>query len=99
MEGLGFIHLGHNIIFFHGEWRTRKKNPSQEGGMAGRSLSPMMFLLAMEPLQLLFKYAQITGVLDRLHANCNDFRISVYVDDAAVFINPTKHDSCIKPYP
>jgi hypothetical protein len=52
----------------------------------------MMFLLAMEPLQLLFKYGQTTGVLDRLHANCTEFRMSVYADDAAVFINPTEQD-------
>jgi hypothetical protein len=46
----------------------------------------------MEPLQLLFRHAHSTGVLSHLHANCDRFRMSVYADDAPVFINPAPQD-------
>jgi hypothetical protein len=57
-----------------------------------RQGDPMLFLLAMEPLQLLFRYAQNSGVLGHLHANCTEFRMSVYADDVVVFTNPTVQD-------
>jgi hypothetical protein len=31
-------------------------------------------------------------VLSHLHVNCNHFRMSVYADDAAMFINPSHQD-------
>jgi hypothetical protein len=52
----------------------------------------MLFLLAMEALHLLFSHAQETGALSFLHANRERFRMSLYIDDATVFINPTKQD-------
>jgi hypothetical protein len=51
----------------------------------------MLFLLAMEPLHKLFWYAQNSGV-GHLHNNCSNFRMSLYADAAAVFINPTMQD-------
>jgi hypothetical protein len=58
----------------------------------GDPLSLMIFLLAMEPLHMLFQYAHNTGMLSYLHANCATFRMSLYADDAVVFINPTAND-------
>jgi hypothetical protein len=52
----------------------------------------MLFLLAMEPLHMLFKAAQDAGVLDKLSLVCERFRVSLYVDDDAVFINPIAKD-------
>jgi hypothetical protein len=52
----------------------------------------MLFLLAMEPLYLLFKAAQEAGILGRLPSVCNSFRVALYADDAALFICPTKED-------
>jgi hypothetical protein len=52
----------------------------------------MLFILAMEPLHLLFRYAQNTGALSFLHGSCARFRMSLYANDAAVFIKPTTQD-------
>jgi hypothetical protein len=52
----------------------------------------MLFLLAMEPLNLLFKRAQDSGLLGKLISVCDMCRISFYADDAALFINPSKDD-------
>jgi hypothetical protein len=52
----------------------------------------MLFLLAMEPLHRPFKKAQDMGLLSSLSKGCDSFRVSLYADDAAVFIKPTQHD-------
>jgi hypothetical protein len=62
------------------------------GVRQGDPLSPMLFLLAMEPLHMLFHHAQSSGTLSFLHQNCANFRMSLYADDAAVFIHPTARD-------
>jgi hypothetical protein len=49
----------------------------------------MLFLLVMKPLHRLFKKAQETNLLDKVSKGCHEFRISLYADDAAVFIKPT----------
>jgi hypothetical protein len=64
----------------------------RRGVRQGDPLSPMLFLLAMEPLHILFKYAQGLGALNFLHNNCASFRMSLYADDVAVFITPTVQD-------
>jgi hypothetical protein len=62
------------------------------GVRQGDHLSPMLFLLAMEPLHRLFKKAQETNLLDKVSKGCHEFRISLYADNAAVFIKPTTKD-------
>jgi hypothetical protein len=52
----------------------------------------MLFLLAMEPLQLLFRKAQEMGLLRKLHPVFYTFRVSMYIDGVALFINLTKQD-------
>jgi hypothetical protein len=60
-----------------------------QGGQAGRPpLSPMLFLLAMEPFYKLFRKAQADVLLGRVSKGCENFRISLYADAAAIFINP-----------
>jgi hypothetical protein len=46
----------------------------------------------MEPLHKLFKRAQEWGVLNKLSKGCDTFRVSLYADVAALFINLTEHD-------
>jgi hypothetical protein len=55
-------------------------------------LSSILFLLVMESLQLLFRKVQQTGMLNPLHASWANFKVSLYVNDMAVFINPTTHE-------
>jgi hypothetical protein len=52
----------------------------------------MLFLLVMEPLHRLFKKAQEQKLLDKVGKGCQDFRLSLYVDVAVVFIKPTTRD-------
>jgi hypothetical protein len=52
----------------------------------------MLFILAMEPLHRLFSKAQSLGLLDRLSLGCDTFRVSLYVDDIVIFIQPIEHD-------
>jgi hypothetical protein len=52
----------------------------------------MFFLLAIEPLHMLFKRAQEMGLLSKLSKDYDNFRISLYVDDVAMFLAPTKQD-------
>jgi hypothetical protein len=58
------------------------------GVRQGDPLSPMLFLLAIEPLHRLFARAQQTNLLDKLRKGCDRFRASLYADDAALFIRP-----------
>lgn len=62
------------------------------GVRLGDLLSPMLFLLAMEPLHQLFKYAQGLQLITTLNNKCERFQFSLYADDAAVFIRPEKQD-------
>jgi hypothetical protein len=61
----------------------------------GDPLSPMMFLLAMESLHRLFLKAQEMGLLEVISKGCQAFRVSLYADDAAVFIKSTPEDLCV----
>jgi hypothetical protein len=60
------------------------------GVRQGDPLSPMPFLLAMEPLHIIFKKAQDWGLLKELSPCCDTFRVSLYADDVVVFIRPTE---------
>jgi hypothetical protein len=46
----------------------------------------------MEPLHLLFKKAHQQGLLQSLSSDCDTFRVSLYADDAALFINPSQQE-------
>jgi hypothetical protein len=55
-------------------------------------LSPMLFILAMEPLQRMFQIATTDGLLSPINNIVDTLRASMYADDATVFLQPIKED-------
>jgi hypothetical protein len=74
---------GKRILHCHG--RLRQGDP----------LSPMLFLLAIEPLHRLFGKAQSLNLLGSLTRSCDTFRMSLYADDVVVFIKPSEYELII----
>jgi hypothetical protein len=62
------------------------------GVRQGDPLSPMLFILAFDPLQRILDLASEHGVLTPLPLAAAKLRTSLYADDAAIFINPTRND-------
>lgn len=58
----------------------------------GDPLSPMLFILAMEPLQAMFAKATDYGILSRLENQAARLRLSLYADDVALFMNPVERE-------
>jgi hypothetical protein len=59
------------------------------GVRQGDSLSPMLFIIAMDVLNRLFKRAASDGVLRRMPVEGIKFQCSMYADDVILFIHPT----------
>lgn len=70
-----------------GRWYKHRRGLRQ-----GDPLSPMLFILAMEPLQRLLHHAADQGLLSPLPCRRVKLRASLYADDAAILVNPTKED-------
>jgi hypothetical protein len=51
-----------------------------------------LFVLAIDPLQQLIDQATHRKLLSKLGAKAARFRASLYADDAAIFIKPTRKD-------
>jgi hypothetical protein len=58
----------------------------------GDPLSPMLFMLAMEPLQHMLQIVSTSGLLSPLNNRVATLRASLYADDAALFLKPVKED-------
>lgn len=72
------VSLASGKCFLHARWVKQ-----------GDPLSPLLFLLAIEPLHKLFQLAQQLGIIQKLQCHADNFRIPLYADDAALFIKPT----------
>ena len=55
-------------------------------------MSPMLFILAMEPLQCLLNCVAQEGALTQKSTRSARLRISLYADDAAIFLKPNKEE-------
>jgi hypothetical protein len=58
----------------------------------GDPLSPMLFILAMEPLQRLLDIATAENLLTPLANRAAKLRTSLYADNAAIFLNPKQQE-------
>lgn len=58
----------------------------------GDPLSPLLFILAIDPLHHLLEKATNLGLLSTLRGRAPRFRTSLYADDAAIFVNPSVQD-------
>jgi hypothetical protein len=65
---------------------SRKKILHCRGVRHGDPLSPLLFILTMEPLHKLIKRAQQMGLLTTLSRGTEKYRTSMYVDADALFI-------------
>ncbi|WVZ69638.1 hypothetical protein U9M48_018397 [Paspalum notatum var. saurae] len=64
----------------------------KRGLRQGDPLSPYLLILAIDSLQRLFELATEEGFLSPLRGRYAKLRLSLYADDAVIFINPLKQD-------
>ena len=58
----------------------------------GDPLSPLLFILAIDPLHRLHQEATDQGILSKLRGRAARLRLSMYADDAVIFAKPTATD-------
>jgi mannosylglycoprotein endo-beta-mannosidase len=58
----------------------------------GDPLSPLLFDIAIDPLQKVLEKATESGLLYAMPGGLRGPRVSLYADDAAIFLSPTEHD-------
>jgi mannosylglycoprotein endo-beta-mannosidase len=58
----------------------------------GDPLLPLLFILAIDPLQWLLSKATELNAISKLRGRAARLRISMYADDAVVFLNPIRKD-------
>jgi hypothetical protein len=67
----------------------------RRGLRQGDPLSPLLFILMMEPLQKFLQKATEVGLLSPLGLRTARTRSSFYADDAALFLNPIKEEMIV----
>jgi len=66
--------------------------PHGRGLRQGDLLSPLLFILAIDPLQRLLQLATEAGLLSAICRNPSRLRTSLYADDAVLFVKPIKEE-------
>jgi hypothetical protein len=79
-----FLSTASSRVLFNGEEGASIAH--RRGLRQGDPLSPLLFILAMEPLPRIFALATEEGILSPL---AGSIRCSLYADDVALFIKPT----------
>ena len=65
---------------------------SRQGATARRSISPMLFIIAIDQLHHLFRLALEEGILRPFRARPMRFTVSLYADDAGIFVGTEVQD-------
>lgn len=88
MEGLDCVPAGNNIIKNIDQWRTNPGYQTRKGLKIRGPLSPLLFILAIDPLQRIIETAAQRGILKPVLPKTANLRCSLYADDAAIFAYP-----------
>jgi hypothetical protein len=85
-----------SLIFLHfkgdAQRGTTSSHTTRQEPQARRPAFPLLLILAIDPLNQLLQLATDRGLLSPLYARTARFRLSMYADDAVIFIRPTKDD-------
>jgi hypothetical protein len=63
----------------------------------GDPLSPLLFVIAIDPLQKLLNLATERGIFSKIRGRTTGIRISLYADDVARFLEPIKEEVYVRP--
>lgn len=80
----------HSKVLLNGVAGRRIKHA--RGLRQGDPLSPYLFILAIDTLQRVLEIATMEGVLSPLRGRHARLRLSLYADDAVIFINPVQSE-------
>jgi hypothetical protein len=58
----------------------------------GDPISPMLFILTMDPLQRLLIIVAEKGIMHSISPRAKGIKASLYTDDASIFVSPIKQD-------
>jgi hypothetical protein len=88
MEGVGYYVALFSNLQSLCQWGAYIKLQASQGD----PLSPMLFIIAIDPLVRLFDLASSRGLLAPIGRRAARLRVSLYADDAAIFVHPDKAD-------
>jgi mannosylglycoprotein endo-beta-mannosidase len=80
----------HSTVLLNGAEGKRMNHA--RGLRQGDPLSPYLFILAIDALHHLLELATTNGILSPLRGRNVNLRLSLYANDAIIFINPVKEE-------